>query len=162
MIGDLMISQKLEKKLVAAGWYQMRRVSTTDWVAGLLEDGFDVIPEAEKIIANFGGITLKEVPEECTVYQPPVVFFDPTTPGGGGDVDRVPDWERRLGIIINPIGELSGGHATLLYGNDGRIFSALDGLLYLYGESFEDALENTLLFGRRIPQKIGNLTDGEI
>ena len=110
-------------------------------------------------MATFGGLTLRSVSLSPSVYQPPVVFFDPTMPGGKGDVSRIPDWERRLNTKMNPIGELSSGHAVLVFSEDGRIFAALDGLLYLYGTTFEDALELTLMPGERSPQKVGDLMD---
>jgi hypothetical protein len=154
------MSPTLEKALLSAGWSPTRQVSTSEWVAALSADGFDVIPDAADVMAGFGGLTFRTVALPSSVFQPPVVFFDPTMPGGNGDVSRIPDWERRLNIKMNPIGELSGGHSVLVFGEDGRIFGTLDGLLYLYGKSFEDALENTLLFGKRVPQRIGDLKDG--
>jgi hypothetical protein len=157
-----MMSQALRDALFDSGWSPTRHTPTAEWIANLTADGFQAIPEAEEIIASFGGLTLRSVPLGSAVYQPPVVFFDPITPGGQGDVDRIPDWERRLHIKLNPIADLSAGHATLLLASDGRVFAAMDGMLYLYGESFEDALENTLVFGRRIPQKAGELSEGDI
>ncbi|MBN8605013.1 MAG: SUKH-3 domain-containing protein [Planctomycetes bacterium] len=153
------MSPEVREKLCEAGWYPGRAISTKDWVAQLALDGFVLIPEAERIISEFGGLTLTPQILPSTFAYARQSYFDPVQPGGQGDIDRVYDWEKRLGLTINPIGDYANGHQTLLYASDGRIFVASNGSLYLYGSTFEDALENTLVIARRPPRLIGHLSD---
>ena len=153
-----MMSEALKEALINAGWTPERRISTCGWVAQLKADSFELLPQAEEIIASFGGLTLRS---QGLAYQPPVVFFDPAIPGGKGDVARIPVWERKLGVTMNPIAELSFGASVLALASDGRVYSVFNGTLYLYGESLVDALENCLMFGKRIPQEYGHLTEAD-
>jgi hypothetical protein len=61
-------------------------------------------------------------------------------------------WENRHNITLTPLGEIDG-QVYLVVANTGEIFGIWGNVLYKYGESFEDAIENTLILPRSIPIK---------
>ena len=151
---EKMLSQAVRDALATMGWRADRRIDTSQWVANLSSYGLPLLPGVDDIIANFGGLTLRGVPSAGKTFQPPVVFFDPVNPGGDGDVDRVPYWQEILGTALNPIADLGAGHAVLLLSDERQLLAGLNGGVYWYGDSFEDALEETLIFGKRVPVQI--------
>ncbi len=72
--------------------------------------------------------------------------------------DRVEYWQKRLGMALSPLAELGGG-AILLLAEDGRIFSCWDSVLWVDGASFEEAMENTLMFGKRRPVEYATMAE---
>jgi SUKH-3 immunity protein len=154
-----MFSPALEATLRASGWSPERRVSTEAWIADLLKVGFEPIPGAIAIMANFGGLTLKPKRAADEVCRTVSVFFDAEHAGGLAEIDRVSYWEKRLSVRMNPIADLSGGHSALFFCDNGALYSTFDNILYLRGTSFADTLENNLVFGKRVPEKVAVIED---
>lgn len=151
------IPQNIIEQLADIGWSPARCVDSSRWEAVMSQDGLEIVPTAKCIMKSFGGlvISIRSPPDaEC---QPPVAYFDLQMPGGQADVSRIVDWQDRLGVRLNPIAELSNGQSVLVVASDGRIFGILDARIYLYGESFVDAIENVFLSGKKSPRLIGDL-----
>jgi hypothetical protein len=141
--------------LEASGWSEGRKVSTIQWVVPLESEGFAMLPDAVKVLGNLGG--LRVVPPKATTnaYSPEVLTFDPVL-GASGDFDRVDYWQKRLGKTLSPIGETGGG-AILLLAEDSCVYSCWDRILWMDGDSLEDALDNTLISARRAPVEVGTM-----
>src|SRR4051794_26723458 len=104
-MGSQIMSEQLRRVLLDIGWTPNRRVDISSWRSRLEADGFVSIPKAEAIMESFGNLTLSLVRRDNTIYQSPVTFFDAVIPGGRSDVDRVEDWQERLGLGLNPIAD---------------------------------------------------------
>jgi hypothetical protein len=146
-----MFSETVQKILEATGWTPQRRISITDWKKCLNSEGFTVHLKAVELLVNFGGIEVRPVKSSSDAYMAEVLRFDPIL-AASGEFDRVDYWQKYLKIELTPIAEVNA--AILLLGSDGRVFSCWDRILWLDGLSFEDAIENTLLVPKRLPQKI--------
>lgn len=150
------ISPQLERSLRSMGWHPDRFVLATEWERRILEYGFEALSESLDIIHSFGDIVMR--PTLAVAYQPPALYFDPLYPGGTGfEPDRVLPFEKILCAELNPLAEVDFGHATLVLASDHRVLMSSDHLLYEMGSTFEDALENTLVFGRRVPPVVASL-----
>ncbi|MCE9553725.1 MAG: SUKH-3 domain-containing protein [Planctomycetes bacterium] len=145
-----MISSELQSVLHAAGWRPNRRVSVTYWIDTLRSHGFSIVPQAEVILEEFGGLEMKPKVGPSDKHAPGVVIIDPLK---DGEFDRVSGWQKRLKMKLTPIGVFSG-EACLLVAEDGSIYTSWDRFLWKRGDSLLDALENTLLFGHRSPVEV--------
>jgi hypothetical protein len=142
---------------MASGWTPVREVPTDGWVNQLQSEGFAVLPEATRILAEFGGLTVIPQKSPSDAYLAEILRFDPVL-ASSGEFDRVDYWERRLGMRLSPIAETGGG-SMLLIAEDGRVFSCRDRMLWLHGTSFENALENTLIIAKRRPTEYASMHD---
>lgn len=151
-----MFSNDVSAAFEAAGWSPDRRVSTDQWVRDLTAEGFTLHPRAIALLENVGGLTVVPPKLPTNVYNPEKIFFDPLR--ASGEFDRVEYWERYLETHLSPIAELSGG-AIVVIAEDGRIFTCWDVVLWWDGDSFEDAVENTLVAAHRRPRELATITD---
>jgi hypothetical protein len=152
-----MFSDTVLSTLEASGWAPNRRVPTVQWVSQLESEGFIMLPEAVKVLEGFGGLEIIPRKAASDAYAAEVLRFDPLL-AASGEFDRIDYWQRRLNTRLSPIAETGGG-AALLLAEDGRVFSCWDGVLWLDGTSFEDALENTLVVAKRKPVEFGRMSD---
>ena len=143
-----MLSHEIQSVLRQQGWSPERRVPITDWIAQLRSEGYVVSPEAETILQNFGGLTIVPVKQPDDVYGAGVIRFDPVL-AASGEFDRVDFLQKQLGRTLTPLGEV--GQGILLLADDGQVLDVWDNESAEYGNSFEDALQSTLLFARRKP-----------
>ncbi len=152
-----MFSEELRSAFANAGWTPDRKVPTGHWVSQLVSDGFTMLPAAIKLLESFGGLEIRPLKVPSQVYRPEVLLFDPVL-AASGDFERVDYWQERLHMRLSPIGEMRGPAAVLL-AEDGRVFSYRDAILWVDGASFEDAMENTLVMGKRWPVVYGRMTE---
>jgi hypothetical protein len=117
-------------------------VPTQRWTGQLAKEGFTILPEARQILENFGGLSLIPAGNEAAAFSPGTTVFDPI-PVASGEFDRIDYWQRRLGMKLTPIADASD--IILLLAEDGRVFGAWCDTLYLWGASFEEALEVSIL-----------------
>jgi hypothetical protein len=149
-----MFSNEVRSALEAAGWTPSRKVSTERWVCQLTSEGFTMLPEAIALLESFGGLTVRPLRTPAQVYTPETIRFDPIL-SASGEWDRVDYWQEQLHTRLSPIADVAG--AMLLLAEDGRAFSSWGSLLWLDGSCFADAMENTLIVGKRRPQEYGEI-----
>jgi len=147
-----MFSQSALRILEASGWFPGRTVSIASWTNSLRSEGFTVIPEAARLLEEFGGLTI--YPKHPTSGMPvaDTIRFDPLL-AASGDFNRVDYWQRKLNVLLTPLAEV--GNAMMLLAEDGRVFICGDNILLLAGDSFVDAMDNTLACRNRKPLRIG-------
>ena len=145
-----MLSQEVQVVLRQQGWSPERKVSTRDWVAQLVSVGYTVLPKAESILQNFGGLEITPVKTPNDAYAPDVIRFDPVTEVLS-EVERIEFWQEQLAQKLTPLGMLYPSEAILLLGENGQVYCEWGNIIGECGNSFEDALESTLVFARRKP-----------
>ena len=150
-------SEPVQTALRASGWTPERRVSASHWIDELQREGFSILPKAVEILESLGGLKIRPKKAASDVYAPERLEFDPVL-AASGEYDRVKYWESTLGIVLTPVAEI-GGQAVLLIGGDGRVFSCWNDLLWLDGPSFEEAMENTLIVGKRWPVELARMSE---
>jgi len=145
-----MLSQAVQAVLRQQGWSPERKVPTRIWIAQLIGGGYNVLPEAESILENFGGLEITPVKTPDDAYSANVVSFDPVQ-GILSEVERIEFWQKLLGQRLTPLGMLYPIESMLLLGENGQVFCEWGNIIGECGSSFEDALESTLVFARRKP-----------
>ena len=145
-----MLSQEVQSVLRRQGWSPERKISIRDWVAQLVGVGATVLPQAESIWQNFGGLEITPVKTPNDAFAPQVVRFDPVTEVLS-EVERIEFWQEQLGQKLTPLGVLYPCEGILLLGENGQVFLEGGNIIVDCGNSFEDALESTLVFARRKP-----------
>ncbi|HEX2317203.1 MAG TPA: SUKH-3 domain-containing protein [Thermomonospora sp.] len=101
-----MFSKETGRVLRAAGWWPGRRVDTAAWRAALEEDGFRVHDAAERFLAEYGGLDIRD--NSVSGYfmaRPQPVRLDPMLLLG--EADRFADWGARAGHSLCGVGELT-------------------------------------------------------
>jgi hypothetical protein len=146
----MMFSHELQAVLRQQGWSPERKVPTHHWVAELVGSGFTVLPEAESILQNFGGLKIIPVKTRDGAYATGIIKFDPVT-DVLSEVERIEFWQKYLGKRLTPLGVLYPSESILLISDNGQVFCEWGNLIGECGNSFEDALESTLVFARRRP-----------
>jgi hypothetical protein len=154
----MMLSQEDQAVLRQRGWSPERKVSTRDWIAQLVGVGYTVLPQAESILQNFGGLEITPVRTPDDAFAPEVIRFDPVTEVLS-EVERIEFWPEQLAQKLTPLGVLYPSEAILLLGENGQVFSEWGNIITEDGNSFEDALESTLVFARRKP--VSRMVDSE-
>jgi hypothetical protein len=149
-----MYSEKVLLALESSGWKPDRRVLVDVWTARLMSEGFTILPEALSLLEVFGGLVIRPVKSRSDVYVANAVTFDPVL-AASGEFDRVDYWQKKLNLTFTPIAEVGG--AILMLASDGRLFSCRDRIIWLEGESFDDAIENTLVVPTRRPVEFARM-----
>jgi hypothetical protein len=149
-----MFTENIRLVLESAGWSPNRRVSSAHWVKTLADEGFTLVSEAVVILESFGGLEVHPCRIGSQDYVPETIRFDPVL-AASGDFDRVQYWQDSLKVKLSPIAEV--GAAILMLAEDGRVFSCWDNVLWLDGTTFDDAMENTLIVGKRTPIEIARM-----
>ncbi|VTS00368.1 SUKH-3 domain-containing protein [Tuwongella immobilis] len=153
-----MLAQEVQAVLQRQGWSPTRRVSIRDWIAQLGGVGCTVLPKAESILQNFGGLEIVPVKTPMDAYSPEIIRFDPVT-DVLSEVERIEFWQQRLATTFTPLGVLYPSEGILLLAENGQICFEWGNIIVDCGDSFEDALESTLVFARRKP--IARMVDSE-
>jgi hypothetical protein len=152
-----MTSQALTDALIASGWSPDRSISIAYWMDQLRSYGLTILPEAESVLRTFGGLVVNPVRSPSDKYAPGVIRFDPLL---ACEPDRIQWWERYLQMKLTPLGEV-GDQACLVLAENGTVFSIWDGILFKDGNSFTEALENTLVFGNEAPIKYADQSEND-
>jgi hypothetical protein len=155
--GDGMFSDTVISILEASGWTRNRKVPTAHWVGQLESEGFTMLPDAVKVLEEFGGLEIIPRKTAFDTFLKGVIRFDPLL-SASGEFDRVDHWQHRLNTKLSPIAEGSKGEILLL-AEDGRVFSCYEDQLFLDSVSFEDALENTLIVAKRKSVEVGRMSE---
>ena len=150
----------LQIELRRQGWTP-ERVTTRAWVSELVKAGIAVLPEAESILQNFGGLAIHPVRTTFDVVPGEMIHFDPITLVLS-EVERIRGWEQRLAQRLTPLGVKRPSDEIVLLGEDGRVIGEWGNILVVYGSSFEDALESTLVLARRNPEMYRLTSEGEL
>ena len=136
-------SVQVENILKQAGWYPGRQIGdlVASWKTTLVvSDGFEMFPSAERVLLEFGGLSVKqEGPGETCAVEP--FTLDPTIAAYEGD--RFRDFATLLNTRLYPLGEASGGHLFLAVGENGHIYLLMNDV-NLLGKNIDEALERLL------------------
>ena len=152
-----MLSDTVVSILEASGWTPNRKVPTSHWVNQLESEGFTMLPDAVKVLEEFGGLEIVPRKTAADTFIKGVLRFNPLL-SASGEFERVDYWQHRLNVKLSPMAEDSKG-GILLLAEDGRVFICWDGKMFLVGESFEDALENSLVVAKRRAVEVGCMLD---
>jgi hypothetical protein len=156
-----MLSDAVQAILRPQGWSPGRKVSTRDWIHQLVSEGYTVLPQAELLLQNFGGLEITPARRPIDAYAADVIRFDPAK-ASAGEFERVDFWQRQLGQRLTPLGELVACESILLLGESGYVFCEWSNIIAECGSSFEDALESTLIIAQRRPLKRAVDAEGKL
>jgi hypothetical protein len=148
-----MVSDSSKRLLNQFGWTPDRNIDIQKWQAQLECEGFVVTQEAAAILRSFGGLTINLSQAEGP-FIPEWLTFDPII-AASGEFDRIDYWQKYLGSILTPLA-LVGGGAIMVISAEGRVYSCWTGVLFEHGRTFEDALLNVHLLGKRLPTEIAH------
>jgi hypothetical protein len=153
------MNDAVQQVLRSSGWHPGRDVPCDDVVEKFCGQGFAFTPLAMEILRHFGGLTVKPIVDAASVYLPSSIVFNPTVACDGLH-EVVQEWENRLGCTLSPIASLTDGPIALLVGSDECIYGIWGMIAWKYGESFVDALDNTLIVAARHPILLGEALGG--
>jgi hypothetical protein len=138
----------VQKALQQAGWFPKRDISAqvSAWAESLRQsDRMEIFPEAERILQEFGGLTIGAQGPGVTCAKG-AVLFDPLTAQGEGE--RLSLYEGSAHTRLYPLGEERGqSWWWFAVGEDRRVYSFGDcDFMIIMGDFFEEALHN-LIYG---------------
>jgi len=136
-------SVHVENILTEAGWYPGRQMAdlVASWKVTLMaSDGFQMFPTAERVLLEFGGlsVTQQEPGEMCSVEP---FTLDPTLAVYEGD--RFHELSSSANTRLYPLGEASNFHQFLAIGENDFIYLLMNDL-NLLGKNIDEALERLL------------------
>jgi hypothetical protein len=137
-------SVQVEDILRRAGWYPGRQIPdvVASWKGSLmLSDGFEMCQSAEKVLIEFGGLTIDQQGPGVTCAREPFKF-DPTLAAYEGD--RFSDLSTLIKTKLYPLGETSGGHLFLAVGENEHIYLLMNDIRLL-GKNIDEALERLIM-----------------
>lgn len=134
----------VELTLRDAGWFPGRNVRSLagEWKRELAgSDGFEMFAEAERVLSEFGGLTVHQDAPGANCSREPFQLL-PTL--AIHEADRFGEFSEYLKMDLYPLGEASGGHYFLALGENGQVFLLMQDIRLL-GENIEEALERLIL-----------------
>ena len=137
-------SAQAEETLRQAGWHPGRQVPelVASWKVTLMaSDGFVLFPTAERILLEFGGLSINQRARGKTCAREPFTF-DPAL--AMFEVDRFIYYSELLNTRFYPLGEAAGRHYFWAVGENDHIYLLMDDLRLL-GKNIEEALESLLI-----------------
>lgn len=135
---------KAEETLRRAGWYPEREVPDliASWKPSLLlSDGFEMFESAEKVLLEFGGLSVDQEGAGETIARESFTL-DPALAASEGD--RFSDLSSRVNTRLYPLGEAFGGHSFLAVGENSHIYLLMNDIKLL-GKSIDEALERLII-----------------
>lgn len=130
--------------LRTSGWFPGRNIGDLllTWRRELSDsDGFEMFPQAEAALSEFGGLIVNQSGAGVTCAREPFSLI-PTLAIYEGD--RFAEFSDSLGMKLYPLGEVSSGNYFLSMGEDGRVFLIMQDIQML-GENIERALESLII-----------------
>src|SRR5262245_31446767 len=134
-------SKQAEELLRRAGWYPGRHASelVSLWKADpVLSDNFEMFESAERILLEFGGLSVNQRGPGQTCAREPFTI-DPTI--GAYEIDRFTQFSTLLETRLYPLGEAAGGYYFLAVGENNHVYLLMEDIKLL-GETMDEALEN--------------------
>jgi hypothetical protein len=138
----------VQKTLQQAGWFPRREISAqvSAWAESLRQsDSLEIFPEAERILREFGGLTIGAQGPGVTCAKG-LALFDPLSAQGEGE--RLSVYAEAASTKLYPLGEELGQSGWwFVVGEDRRVYSFGDcDFMIVVGDFFEEALRN-LIYG---------------
>jgi hypothetical protein len=135
-------SNTVELTLRDAGWFPGRNMGNQvgEWTRELSSDGFEIFPEAEKVLLEFGGLNVTQDAPGVNCAREP---FQVAPILAAGEADRFEEFAEYLKTQLYPLGEACGGHGFLAIGKSGKVFLLMDDIRLL-GQNIEEALEKLI------------------
>jgi hypothetical protein len=136
-------SKTVDLTLRDVGWFPSRNLGDQvgEWASELRSDGFEIFPEAERVLAEFGRLEVDQDAPGVNCAREPFRLV-PTL--AVGEADRFGEFAEYLKTPLYPLGEACGGHGFLAMGKSGQVFLLMDDIRLL-GQNIEDALEKLIL-----------------
>lgn len=135
-------SEDVQAVLLNAGWTPGRCViaEMETWTQRLTSKGLELFPAASNMLLEFGGLSIVQhgFGEE---FARESFNFDPLH--GEYEADFFSSHSQLIGEKLFPIGECMGGVALLGISESGKIY-AFAGVVYLVGDTIDDALEHLI------------------
>ena len=139
-------SVQTEATLRKAGWYPGRQVPklVAKWKTSKLLSRFEMFPLAEKILLEFGGLSINQRgPGETCAREP----FDVDPTRAAYEDERFSDFLSVVNTKLYPLGDAASRHYYWAIGENEHVFLLMDDI-QLLGTNIEEALEN-LIIGRQ-------------
>ncbi|MFF3767746.1 SUKH-3 domain-containing protein, partial [Streptomyces sp. NPDC001922] len=153
-------STETERLLRKAGWRPGRSVPTAEWERVLQEhDEFEIHPDAQRFLAEFGGLSVTEVIVGAITVVRSEVSFDPTLAQWDQEIFEV--LSEQAGAELYPVGMTGNRNAYLGMTSAGTVYTGMDDAYFL-AESGDQALEKIFGWPRRptepaVPGAVGDL-----
>jgi len=151
------MTPRIDAALRSAGWSEDRSIPVETWVEQLTREGYTFSALAMQTLKSYGGLQIIPGSDPNDLYRAGEIRFDPAL-AALGEFDRIEYWERKLNTKLSPIAETNPVSIVVL-AQDGRVFACQDQTLCLLGSTLEDAMDNTLLAGKRFPIEYGRMTE---
>ncbi|WP_339744835.1 SUKH-3 domain-containing protein [uncultured Rubinisphaera sp.] len=145
-------SKDIQQVLHKCGWHADRCVDISECVSDLEKSGVTVVPPAIKILKNFYGLKITPPHRSRPKLTAESLYFDPYF-AYGGELDRLLFYQEVILCSVTPLAEVGGG-AILIISEIGKVYIAFGDHIWLSGDSFIDALENTLILPKNLSEKI--------
>jgi hypothetical protein len=136
-------SKTVDLTLRDVGWFPSRNLGDQvgEWASELRSDGFEIFPEAERVLAEFGGLDVDQDAPGLNCAREPFRLV-PTL--AAGEADRFAEFAEYLKTTLYPLGEATWGNYFLAIGESGQVFLLMEDIRFL-GQNIEEALEHLIL-----------------
>jgi hypothetical protein len=136
-------SKNVQTVLLEAGWMPGRfaKNEMEIWNRKLTSKEFELFPAARDVLLEFGGLNVvQHGPGDEFAREP--FNLDPLI--GEYEADFFVSYSKVIGEKLFPLGENIGGYALLAIGESGKIYSLAGGIVWLVGNTIDDALEHLI------------------
>lgn len=137
--------------LYAAGWRKGRTIQTDHWESLLRSAGNPVHPAVIEFLREFGGLKVVH-PDRFVQGEWDSFHLSPSVAMEHFPIDEdgLYDDNERVGTPLCAIGTAAGDRMLLEMAADGRVFAAVDDLMFFVGNSGAEAIE-ALCTGPKLP-----------
>lgn len=144
------MSRLLKIYLWWCGWRASRVVPISEDVSRLESAGVSVNAPAAHILGQFGGLAIPTLRTWWDLIDDNILRFG-ITHELLCECDMVSLYEEHLGMQLTPVGVITPAFIVIVVSQDGLVFGYWGNVLFEYGRSFAEALEETLVFVKRQP-----------
>lgn len=133
-------TEQVKGLLLNAGWSQERLVNTDLYKQRLIEAGYEVFPEVDSFLSEFGDLSIRFT-KKGTDIEDFLNFKVPLAVAGINPLWIKDDYVNRIGQDLCIIGQAYSNHLTLMMDKKGKVYGGFDDNLYFVADSGREAVQ---------------------
>jgi hypothetical protein len=153
----MQFSENTLRVLKDSGWFEDRKINTSEYKISLEENGLKFFDKAENFLEKYGGLKINfslkwqyelavaDKLENAKEFGKKSFHFDVLEAIGMVDYIREPleEFKREINLELSIIGECNNGLMTMLMAEDGTIYGYQDMEFIKLGRNGEEYIEKT-------------------
>lgn len=143
--------QKIKDLLIKSGWYENRRIDTSNLLEKVSENGYEILPKVIEFLKEFDGLIIRFYNLKNSLADDDVTI-DFNKASELECIERIrEDYQHRIGKRLCVIGTAYREYFVLIMDEEGRVYGGYDDYLVKIADSAIEAI-NAIVSGKKFTE----------